>query len=933
MSDLSGAYAFLPWLRRGLGAAIDREDFGGPPAPRAAARITVALNEGSLTAAAPLMLAGPGDVARLDPQSVSRVWPRPAVNDAEPNNFPLIEFHDADLPWRYTPAKATGRDRLRPWLCLIVLRDAEISSSSPATTLRVLPSVTVTSAAVLPRLDQSWAWAHTQVSGPQTIAAADVNALLATTPQRVVSRMLAPRRLDPQTPYTALLVPAFERGRLAGIGQDVPDTVDGLAPAWSDGASNIELPIYYQWRFQTGTSGDFEYLVRQLQARVLPPTVGTRDMDVSHPGAGLPAASPQPLALEGALKALTTVSSAWPEPAHGQFVQALGTLLNTPAALLDQPNAVRVVAPPLYGRWHAARATLESGQPPPWFQELNADPRTRVAAGLGTQVVQSQQQALMAAAWQQLDRIRAINERLRFAQFAREAAARIHVRHVATAGDEGVVQLTAPVHTRVRTGAAATSTIAAAVAASAIGAGVLRGQFRRIARPFGPIARRSRKAAGGTASSPPASPTLLARMNAGTLRAAPPAPTPKSMATPARLGGGVPDWRSPEWVSRLQAAPAPTPAARDFRAAATAVFRDLSAAPARATPIVPVDLAATRETLVARLDPRATITASIRSRLRLAPGVVWEPKDPLEPVMAAPEVPQPMSEALIALSQDWLLPGLELVLPNTVALLATNRPFVEAFMVGLNHEFARELLWNEYPTDQRGSYFRQFWNAAGRVPPPGGTIDPETTKDIRPIHAWAKTASLGDNGTQPDAPEPLVLLVRGDLLRRYPNALVYAVNAVQQPNQPRELGDEERHPLFRGRLDPDVSFFGFELTADEVRGGPGNAGWFFVLQEQPSEPRFGLDVGDAPAAAATKWLDLAWGHLAASPAALRAITYIDLNAPLPDTTHVVPEPGEPVVAWHADSGLGAAGSTASHLAYITLQRPARVAIHGSQMLP
>ena len=34
-------------------------------------------------------------------------------------------------------------------------------------------------------------------------------------------------------------------------------------------------------------------------------------------------------------------------------------------------------------------------------------------------------------------------------------------------------------------------------------------------------------------------------------------------------------------------------------------------------------------------------------------------------------------------------------------------------MVGLNHEFARELLWREYPTDQRGSYFRQFWDVRG----------------------------------------------------------------------------------------------------------------------------------------------------------------------------------------------------------------------------
>jgi len=33
-------------------------------------------------------------------------------------------------------------------------------------------------------------------------------------------------------------------------------------------------------------------------------------------------------------------------------------------------------------------------------------------------------------------------------------------------------------------------------------------------------------------------------------------------------------------------------------------------------------------------------------------------------------------------------------------------------MVGLNHEFAPEFLWREYPTDQRGSYYRQLWDVS-----------------------------------------------------------------------------------------------------------------------------------------------------------------------------------------------------------------------------
>ena len=46
----------------------------------------------------------------------------------------------------------------------------------------------------------------------------------------------------------------------------------------------------------------------------------------------------------------------------------------------------------------------------------------------------------------------------------------------------------------------------------------------------------------------------------------------------------------------------------------------------------------------------------------------------------------------------------------TVGLLETNARFVHAYMCGANHAFAGELLWREYPTDQRGTYFRRFWD-------------------------------------------------------------------------------------------------------------------------------------------------------------------------------------------------------------------------------
>jgi hypothetical protein len=37
----------------------------------------------------------------------------------------------------------------------------------------------------------------------------------------------------------------------------------------------------------------------------------------------------------------------------------------------------------------------------------------------------------------------------------------------------------------------------------------------------------------------------------------------------------------------------------------------------------------------------------------------------------------------------------------------------EALVAGPNHEMGRELLWPEFPTDQRGSYVCQFWDPRG----------------------------------------------------------------------------------------------------------------------------------------------------------------------------------------------------------------------------
>jgi hypothetical protein len=294
----------------------------------------------------------------------------------------------------------------------------------------------------------------------------------------------------------------------------------------------------------------------------------------------------------------------------------------------------------------------------------------------------------------------------------------------------------------------------------------------------------------------------------------------------------------------------------------------------------PMNLLSTRELLLNSIDPKNTIKARVEGSL--GPEGVETPEDPLEPILDAPDFPQPMYEALRDLSQDFLLPGLEHVPQNTIALLSTNSKFVESFMVGLNTEMNREFLWRNYPTDQQGTFFSQFWDTSA-----GSEL-----RDIDPINEWNNTR-LGDN-TQ--AGENLVLLIRGELLRRYPNSVIYAVKAVRQAGQLvlSTLPADEKHPLFRGTMKPDVTFLGFGLSRADVIGDPG---WFFVIQQQPTEPRFGMDVADF-----------------STPAPPPLTTHASIRTELPN----VPE-----ASW---------GRNSAHQAYITLQRPVRIAIHASELL-
>jgi hypothetical protein len=389
-----------------------------------------------------------------------------------------------------------------------------------------------------------------------------------------------------------------------------------------------------------------------------------------------------------------------------------------------------------------------------------------------------------------------------------------------------------------------------------------------------------------------------------------------------------------------------------FKAALTdaALLRDFSQRAAFEPARPALDVGTLAMNAVAALDPDVTVARRVLQSITLPDRFVKIVAEQFQEAMAYPLIDVPMYRPLVDISSELFLPNLNLVEPDSITLLETNQRFIEAYMVGLNHEFARELLWREYPTDQRGSPFRQFWDVSSFL---ADTSDPavrEHLRDIPPLDRWARRSDLGDHDNRQTGGaqrEELVLTIRGELLKKYPNAVIYAHRARWQTyhdgsidkSQERVLVDiadpsaptpaEARTPLYEARVDPDIAFFGFDLTAEEAKGetaeAPDDPGWFFVIKERPGEPRFGFDIDRT--GPLEVWNDLAWSDV------LPAGELVGVGATTP--TFILAAPTEPEkTAQHADDVQVSWGPnmTAADSAYVMYQAPVLVGVHAAEML-
>ena len=187
---------------------------------------------------------------------------------------------------------------------------------------------------------------------------------------------------------------------------------------------------------------------------------------------------------------------------------------------------------------------------------------------------------------------------------------------------------------------------------------------------------------------------------------------------------------------------------------------------------------------------------------------------------------------------------------------------------------ARELLWREYPTDQRGSSFRQFWDVRAVLPTPGETRTTSAASGCatsRRSTRWTQASDLGEHdhreagGTRgrarPGDPRRAAEEVPdrrrstrtgpswqpttdGDDRPDRRNAGSSTLTAAEEADPPPDQGPDAavrgegraRHLLLRLRPHRGGG------AGRHGRSPTDDPGWFFVIKERPGEPRFGLDI-------------------------------------------------------------------------------------------
>lgn len=984
-------YTFLPWMRRGLASQLAKLDHLGKDATQGNDTAIPAfdlnlslLGQEIAPFANPLpdeailqkqiKLFSPGDIVGIENRAIIKTEPPKGNRDFEPNYLPYIDFYEEDFCWRYSPT-APNNDRLRPWLALVVLTAQEFSLEPMNTNLplQILKINTDLENIPFPDPYQLWAWAHVHVNRPVNQDLANV---ISNNPNLACSRLIAPRKLLPETQYFAFLIPSFERGRLAGLNAPLNaiNATDIQLAAWGHPQDHFEgftaflkrFPIYFQWSFHTGKIGeDFESLAKRIVPTKLDPNVGKRLIDVQTPGyninfQGGETGEPGTLSMYGALRhpdaapenMLEKISE---DTDKKDLVEDIAALINLEKDLLkddwlpvdnkyysnpyfnedagsiyDDP----IITPPIYGRWHAKQDEVNSANKNNWVDQLNLDPRHRLAAGLGAEVVRRNQEEYMERAWNQFGELFPVNSLLNQTALFTNLNEQLYQKHFIPLPPASVIQTTAAGHKTVRINAS--KSFRKEAAQYNFPQGVFSSAYNRMARPNGALMKRviatsSTPSSGGN---PMSGVIRLEMSNFRNFTVRQVFPVLLQPVIWSFIGTAISRIDDPETIPNWKKRALENNGVTGFRTqlvnVVSVTLDPFKKALEKLQPYFSVgkwsiphsqpeaQLDILSANLLFNMRPRLIFAKKLNTQLRNFNIAIPNNTDQLEfkPVLAHPVFNDATYEEILRLSLDNFVPNLDLVPPNSFSTMETNRPFIEAYLMGLNHELARELLWREFPTDQRGTYFSCFWDKYSI-----NFQSSSPSADIQPIHDWKTDKGLGEHPQPGTETEKLVVVLRSDLLNRYPNALIY----LEKANADRQLSGQKIEPIFEAKVEPDIFFLGFDKTKEQVLSG---SGYFFVIQERPGEVHFGLDSESQEfSQILSSWDDLNWGHIP------NVNTHINLNTDIPPTPSSTDN-----CFWGKGQGSensddpAAGNGTAADMACILYQNPVRIAIHANDLL-
>jgi hypothetical protein len=441
---------YFPWVRKGLGTYIDETDSLGEndgvvlcrPELTVKSKYTVQHerpeegkkdNESEIILEKTVKFTGPGDILRLNTSAVMKVHPEAGSEGFPTQYLPYIEFWEPDFLWRYTPA-SENKGRLRPWMALLVCQKelVRIGTTSGDTSYFTFIGEDMDWEKVFPDVKLLHRSAHAQGNEPDK---ADFCRLLGMRNQEL---------LEENTDYVALLVPAYETGRLRGLGLEEEHIreIPAQQPAWEATLADqkkkrqgLEFPIYYKWYFKAGTD-DFDTIAARLEPVGEELKAGLV-LDVTDMGEGFSyntvAHGKSRTSIVMPAATLTPQYKSEVEfPAFGvakyqteeKLYKNLDTQLSENPVFAENRANIQgydgvdkigdddpMVVPPVYGARHAMATKLDENSVP-WLKELNMDVHHRAAAGLGRRVVQKHQEELMDRAWKQVEAVQALNMEL-----------------------------------------------------------------------------------------------------------------------------------------------------------------------------------------------------------------------------------------------------------------------------------------------------------------------------------------------------------------------------------------------------------------------------------------------------------------------------------------------------------------------------------------